>query len=261
MPSDFGMPFLLETPTIEDAAALCAELGLSFVELNMNFPACQADQLDVQELYELKRRYDIYFTIHLEEGCDPFCFNRTVRKAWLDSIRDTLTIAQAIDAPIVNMHLPKGDYITLPDKRVHMFEHYKESYQDAVKELREMCQRELEGSNTRICIENTKGFTPYEQTAISELFESKVFGLTLDIGHSHAVGDRDIPFYRAFDRRMIHMHGHDAKGSSNHLALGDGEIDLAERFAWARRNGARIVLETKTIQALRTSVERLRRFV
>ena len=261
MQNDFGMPFLLETPTIADAAALCAELGLSFVELNMNFPACQADVLDVQELYELKRRYGIYFTIHLEEGCNPLCFNRCVRKAWLDSIRDTLTIAQAIDAPIVNMHLPKGDYITLPDRKVHMFAYYKDDYQAAVEELQDMCRRELEGSSTRICIENTNGFTPYEQRAISMLFESKVFGLTLDIGHSHAAGDCDIPFYRAFDRKMIHMHVHDAKGSSNHLALGDGEIDLKERFTWARRNGARIVLETKTIQALRTSVERLHRIM
>lgn len=261
MRSDVGMPFLLETPAIADAAALCEELGLAFVELNMNFPACQAERLDVQELYRLKRKHGIYFTLHLEEGCDPFCFNRGVRKAWMDSIRDTLTIAQAIDAPIVNMHLPKGDYITLPDRRVCMYQHYKEIYQAAVQELREMCQRELEGSSTRICIENTKGFSPYEQTAISVLLESPVFGLTLDIGHSHAVMDKDIPFYKAFDRRMIHMHIHDAKGTSNHLALGDGEIDLMERIAWARRNGARMVLETKTVQALRTSVARLAQFV
>lgn len=260
MLSDFGMPFLLETSAIADAAALCKELGLSFVELNMNFPSCQAENLDVQELYRLKQKHGIYFTLHLEEGCDPFCFNRGVRRAWLDSIRNALTIAQAIDAPIVNMHLPKGDYITLPDRRVCLFEHYGEAYREMVLGLREMCQRELEGSETRICIENTKGFAPYEQTAISILLESPMFGLTLDIGHSHAADDRDIPFYQAFDRRMIHMHGHDARGKSNHLALGDGEIDLAERFAWAGRNGARVVLETKTVHALRTSVERLGRF-
>ena len=37
----------------------------------------------------------------------------------------------------------------------------------------------------------------------------------------------------------------------------DGEIDLAARFAWAEKNGARVVLETKTVEALRTSVARL----
>lgn len=261
MSHDYGMPFLLETPTIADAAALCAELGLSFVELNLNFPECQAERLDVQQLYELKRRYGIYFTIHLEEDCDPFSFNSGIRRAWLENIRKTLTIAQAIDAPIVNMHLPKGIYITLPDQRVYLFEKYRDEYHAALMELKELCERELQGSQTKIVIENTDGFTPAEQTAIAELLGSPVFGLTLDIGHSHAVGDRDIPFYQAFDRRMIHMHAHDAKGKSNHLALGDGEIDLKQRLAWAQRNGARVVLETKTIQALRTSVARLQHLI
>ena len=41
----FGMPFLLDTATLEDACRLCRELGLSFVELNANFPACQAEGL------------------------------------------------------------------------------------------------------------------------------------------------------------------------------------------------------------------------
>lgn len=256
----YGMPFLLETPTIADAAALCAELGLSFVELNLNFPECQAERLDVQHLYELKRKHGIYFTIHLEEDCDPFSFNSGIRRAWLENIRNTLTIAQAIDAPIVNMHLPKGIYITLPERRVYLFEQYQNEYHEALAELKTMCEGMLLGSNIRISIENTDGFTPAEQTAIAELLESPVFGLTLDIGHSHAVGDRDIPFYQAFDRRVIHMHAHDAKGKNNHLALGDGEIDLAGRLAWARSNQMRVVLETKTIQALRTSVERLNLF-
>ena len=34
----FGMPTLIENRTLEDNIALCKELGLSFVELNMNFP-------------------------------------------------------------------------------------------------------------------------------------------------------------------------------------------------------------------------------
>ena len=43
--------------------------------------------------------------------------------------------------------------------------------------------------------------------------------------------------------------------------LGEGEIDLAARFAWAKQHGARVVLETKTIDALRTSVSRLLKFL
>ena len=34
---EFGMPTLIENKTLEDNIALCKKMGLSFVELNMNF--------------------------------------------------------------------------------------------------------------------------------------------------------------------------------------------------------------------------------
>ena len=34
---DFGMPTLIENKTLEENIALCKELGLQFIELNMNF--------------------------------------------------------------------------------------------------------------------------------------------------------------------------------------------------------------------------------
>lgn len=257
----FGMPFLLETPTVENAASLCRELGLSFVELNMNFPACQLDKLDPAELRALKDRYDIFFTLHLEEDCDPFSFNRGVKNAWLDSMKRSFDVAKAIDAPVVNMHLPKGIYITLPGERVYLHERYAEEYFQSAIELRDLCLRELQGCGTRLCVENTDGFATHERKTLSMLLEAPVFGLTLDMGHSHAVGDADIPFFMEHDHKLIHMHGHDAKGKSNHLALGDGEIDLHGRFAWAKRNKANVVLETKTVAALRTSVGRLKEYL
>lgn len=250
---DFGMPFLLESASISDAVLLCHELGLQFLELNMSFPTCLTEKLDVQELYHLKRQYGIYFTLHAEEDCNPFAFNTGVRRAWQNSLRQSLRLAQVIDAPIVNMHLPKSIYITLPDRRVCMNESYFEDYMQAVRELRDLSEDELSGSSTRLAIENTGGFLPYQQKAIEYLLESPAFGLTLDIGHSHAIGDTDIPFYQQANR-LIHMHVHDACGTSNHLALGDGDIDLHQRLDWAKRSGARAVLETKTVAALRQSV-------
>ena len=48
------MPFLLETPGIENAAQLAAELELDFVELNMSFPACSLDRMDEGMLNSLQ---------------------------------------------------------------------------------------------------------------------------------------------------------------------------------------------------------------
>ena len=44
----------------------------------------------------------------------------------------------------------------------------------------------------------------------------------------------------------------------NHLALGDGEIDIAQRLKLAEECGARCVIETKTVAALKQSVLWLR---
>ena len=43
---DFGMPYLIETQSIEECCGLAKELGLQFVELNASFPDCLVEKLD-----------------------------------------------------------------------------------------------------------------------------------------------------------------------------------------------------------------------
>lgn len=74
---DFGMPFLLETRSIEDCVRLCAELGLDFVELNMNFPQCRLSALSADRLNEIRKNSGIYFTIHLDENLNVAILTRT----------------------------------------------------------------------------------------------------------------------------------------------------------------------------------------
>ena len=258
---DVGMPFLLETETIEACCSLAQELGLRFVELNANFPACEVSGLDPVHLHRLAVQYGLYFTLHVEEDLDPFSFNPAVRKAWLGTLRQSLLLATAMELPIVNMHFPKGVYITLPGRRTYLYERYADMLAQSVMDLKEMAGELLTGTKTHLVIENTDGWAAHEQRAIAELLKSPVIGLTLDIGHSHAAGDADEAFFRRFPDKLMHMHGHDARGKSNHLALGDGEIDLRGRFRWADACGARIVLETKTIEALKASVQRMPEFL
>ena len=56
---DFGMPYLLEMHDIEECCSLAQELGLSFVELNANFPDCQIDRLDPALLHHLGRKFKL----------------------------------------------------------------------------------------------------------------------------------------------------------------------------------------------------------
>ena len=45
---NYGMPTLIETSTLHECAKLCAELGLDFIEINMNMPQYQLDKIDVE---------------------------------------------------------------------------------------------------------------------------------------------------------------------------------------------------------------------
>ena len=112
----------------------------------------------------------------------------------------------------------------------------------------------------RICIENTNGFLPFQQEAVDLLLESPVFALTWDIGHSAGCEDGmdDAAFILARKDKLKHFHIHDAVGRKCHLALGTGETDIQAMLRLAEDCGARCVLETKTAQALRESVEWLK---
>ena len=65
----FGMPTLIENRTLQENVSLCRRLGLCFIELNMNFPEYQVDQLEnTGMLLDAADAAGIYYTIHLDEN-------------------------------------------------------------------------------------------------------------------------------------------------------------------------------------------------
>ncbi len=265
----FGMPTLIENRTLEENAALCESLGLRFIELNMNFPEYQVDRLEqTDELTRMADRHRLYYTIHLDENLNIADFNPLAAQAYLETVRRTILAAKAL-LPLrdrygdphqmltLNMHMHHGVHITLPDRKVQLYERDFDTYMKSFAAFRSLCEEWIGGSGIMIAVENTDGFRNYEKRAIAHLLESPVFGLTWDIGHSRAIHEADAPFLMDHRERLIHFHIHDATETPprNHLALGDGEIDLRDRLKLAGERNARCVLETKTIQALKQSVQ------
>lgn len=264
-----GMPTLIENNTLEENITLCKKLGLNFIELNMNFPEYQIDRLeDTARLITLAGDAGIYYTIHLDENLNVADFNRLVTDAYLETVRRTIAVAKALlplrdrfgdeSQPLtINMHMHHGIYITLPDRKVQMYERDSDTYMKSFAVFRSKCEEWIGSSDIKIVIENTDGFRSYEERAIEYLLDSPVFGLTWDIGHSKATGEIDVPFILQNRCKLMHFHIHDGTENppKNHLALGDGEIDLMERLALAQERNCRCVLETKTIEALTRSAE------
>ncbi len=258
---DFGMPTLIETETLEDCAQLCRELGLRFIELNMNLPQYQLDQICAKTLLESAKRYGIYYTIHLDEGLNVTDLNRRVAEAYRETVYETIELAVGLGCPILNMHLSPGVHFTLPDRKVCLFEQYRQRYLEDMGSFRDECQRRIGGRDVTICVENSGGYQSFQLAGLDLLLESPVFGLTYDIGHDHCAGGVDGPEILVRGARLRHMHVHDAMGAKDHLPLGSGELPLGDHLALAQAQGCRVVLETKTIQGLRQSVAWVRSHV
>ena len=268
----YGMPTLIENRSLQDNIALCSSLGLRFIELNMNFPEYQIDRLEQTDpLLEAAGRAGIYYTIHLDENMNIADFNPLVSDAYLQTVRRSVCVAKKLlclrdrfgdrSQPLtLNMHMHHGIFITLPDRKVQMYERDFGTYMESFARFRSLCEDWIGDSDLRIAVENTDGFRDYEKKAIEYLLESPKFGLTWDIGHSKAVRETDVPFILEHRDKLIHFHIHDGTETppKNHLALGDGEIDLSERLRMAESRNTRCVLETKTVAALKKSVEWLR---
>ena len=247
----YGMPFLLECGTVEENAAVCASLGLDFLELNLSFPTCGLDQLTAERLLNVQRQYGIGLTAHLHEELAPCAFEERVSAAWVSHARDAIVLARQAGITLVNMHWMRGVRVTLPDRVVYLSEAYRETYLEKVLSFRKVCAEASRGAVT-VCVENLEeGWLPFQREAIELLLEDPTFQLTMDIGHAAVAKGKDEDFFRQHRDRLRHMHAHDAEGEHPHLPFGTGKIDLEARLSLAQQCGARALLEVKTLAALR----------
>lgn len=251
----FGMPSLACFRSIEENLAFANQLGLDFVELNMNLPFCTVQALQKENLPSLCQKYGVTLTLHADENLFFCDFNLLIAGAHLQTMLDTIVLCRESGIPLINFHMSEGVHFSLPDRKLYLFEEYESIYQKRLLAFREACHQAADNS-VRLCIENTGLRMPLIFRAIDLLLQSPAFALTWDTGHDHSAGGTDAPFLLARKDRLIHMHLHDALGKKNHLALGTGEIDLKAVLNAA--SPQRVVIEVKAPDELTASVSYLK---
>ena len=110
------MPTLVECKDIFECVEVAKQNKLDFIEINMSFPQYLPSALSIDALREITARDGIFYTIHADEMLNPFDFNAKVSECYFDVMRDTIRFAKAVGVPVINMHLLKGVYVTLPGK-------------------------------------------------------------------------------------------------------------------------------------------------
>lgn len=250
---------MIETGSVESCARLCRELGLGFVELNLNFPQFLLHKLDADALRREAEEKCIGYTIHLDDEMSIADFNPYVADGYCRTVVEAVELAKQIGAKKLNMHMSRGPKYTLPDRVIYFFEAYKEDYLNNIRTFRDACEKAIGNSGILICVENTAGFLPFQREAVDLLLESPVFGLTFDIGHNYCAGNADEAWILARSHRLHHFHIHDAKGGTkDHRALNTGELDIPRYLALAEQLDCTVVLETKTPDSLADSVRWVR---
>lgn len=269
----FGMPTLIELNSLKENVELCKKLRLNFIELNMNIPLFSVLGIEDENNFELKKiieelnfyqkEFGIYFTIHLDENFNFADSNIYIKNAYLKTLKAVIKNSKKINCPIINMHLNKGIYFTLPTEKVFLFEKYKEEFNNSLEEFIKFCNCENSDSNIFISIENTDGWTDFEKKSIEKILMNKNFSLTFDIGHSQSIGNIDQDFILKNKSKLKHFHIHDGtlpnattkQFGKNHLQLGTGNINLKEKIYLAKETNSRCVIETKTVESLVESVK------
>ncbi len=255
----FGMPTLVECRDIFECRDVAKKNGLDFIEINMSFPQYLPKALDVDKLLEITENDGISYTIHADEMLNPFDFNDKVSECYFDVMRDTIRFAKQVNIPVINMHLLKGVYVTLPGKVILLSDVYFENYKEKVGQFIKMCEEEIGNSPLKIVIENVDSnpFTESQIKVLPMFLSSPVFGLTLDTGHELCLNFTDSHVFDEYPEKLIHMHLHDAKGMSAHLPYGDGDVEVEKKLSMLKR-GNTCLIEVKTIEGLKTSVNYLK---
>lgn len=257
----FGMPTLIELNSLEENIHLCQQLGLDFIELNMNLPEYQSKEIDCEYVRNLEASEGIFFTIHLPEEFDIANFSDVLRHSYKKIFMETVKVAKQLMVPVINMHMNPGVYFTLPSEKIYLYEKYKDRYLHQIKIFINYARKLLQGSAIKLSIENT-GILDlhFVQEGLELLLEEDFVELTWDVGHDYTASHVDYPFYEKHKHKVRHMHLHDGTEVENHMDFGKGKIDLRKNLDFAKINCRSCVIEVKTVEGLVNSVKWLEQY-
>ena len=246
-----GMPQLYEYDTIEDNLKLAKELGVDFIELNLNFGYCRKE-MEAGTVADLLKKYGIEATLHFYDEADLGSYDEVV-DAYLVLLERYSRLGSGYIKQI-NMHLIPGPVVTISGVKNYIYEKEYNEYIERLitnfKRAEDICNQ----YNINMVIENTDNIPEYTKRTYEDLYKAG-FRFCYDIGHDHLSYDIVWNTLEKLDLPFDEFHIHDAKDRKKcHLALGEGTLDISKFKKLAIKNNAYVVLEVKQKSDLVVSV-------
>lgn len=252
-----GMPILYEYDNLEDNFQLAKDLGLNFIELNLNFGYCRKE-MEEGNLIKLIDKYQIETTLHFYDEADMGSYKEVV-DAYLSLLEKYAYLGKDY-LKLVNMHNNPGPVVTISGTKNYI---YAKEYQEYIERIISNFTKAKEILNKyqiKLVIENVDGASG-ASFLMDNFLKLKEYGFrfTYDIGHDNVSG---FPLYNLIQNNELNFdefHFHDGNGNKCHLALGEGNIDLKYFSDLAKKNNSYVLLEVKSSDDLRKSVPYFRK--
>ena len=247
-----GMPVLYEYNSVLENIKLAKELGLDFIELNLNFGYCRQQLERPEELNNLLVMNNLEATLHFYDEAD-FASYEEVVEAYMMLLEKFAVLGAKAQVKLINIHLNEGPIVTISGQKNYIYEKeysiYIENIKRRLQRARKLCQQ----NNIEMVLENVYVPVHIQRTYI-ELWKEG-FSFNYDIGHDNNDNDRLQNVLQTTPIKFKEYHMHDGNGKTCHLTLGTGNINLEEYKKQAERDQAYVVLEIKSSEDLKKSVK------
>lgn len=228
-------------PYLED------ELKIDYCEIIHEYPLNEIDQ-NIFESYLIKP------TVHVPiSDMNISSPNKLIRNASVAEIKNSMDLANKIDANIVVVHPGKIPFLT---------SQFKDKILDLNYNSLKECANYANDLGLTMCVENMPNMDGYlfkDISKLDNLVNNLNVYMTLDVGHAHNCNF--LPKDMLTSNRIKHIHLSDNDGSwDNHDALGQGTLDFEKLFKELKNiNYCDIlVIEVKNPKEVESSLDLLR---
>lgn len=242
-----GMPILYEYNSLEENIKLAKNLGLDFVELNLNFDYCR-QEMEQGIAAELLKKYELMGTLHFYDEAD-FATYPEIVKAYFGLLKKYIKLGKNY-LKNINIHLNVGPIVTIAGVKNYLYEKEYDTYIERLTKNLKKVETYCKKYNIQMVLENVVA-PKFIVRTFSDLAK-KGFVFNYDAGHDN----NDDYHIRDIHENLIfkEMHIHDGNGKTCHLAIGDGEMDIKYFKDIAIKNDAFVVIEVKSSKDLIKSI-------
>ncbi len=244
-----GLPQLFEYDKVEDNLILAKELGLDFIELNLNFSYCRKE-MEEGKLVDLLKKYNMEATLHFYDEADFASYDEVV-EAYMRLLEKYARLGKGY-IKLINVHNNAGPVVTISGVKNYIYDKeyddYINRYINNLKKAEKICN----DNGIKMVIENTN-IPEYMKKTYQDLQKAN-FRFNFDIGHDNNDKDMLYNILKEVDLKFDEFHIHDGNTKTCHLALSEGNIDIKYFKDLAEQHNAYVVLEVKQKSDLIKSV-------